>query len=299
MKHNAKITAILLIMFFVTQLIGLFVIYRYMPKDVALPYGFEPPEMSPGFSLINIFVAMVVAIVLIFALMRIRAELFLRLWFFVVIVIAISITFSSVVMGLFPYSNYIVILAALPLAFFKIFRRNLLVHNITELLVYPGLASVFVPILNLWSIIVLLLLISAYDIYAVWHSGFMQKMVKFQINNLKIFAGFFIPYLGKRQREELKKIKNQKFSKLKQKKIKVNLAILGGGDVVFPIITSGVVFTALGFVPALIVSIFATLSLLVLFVFAKKGKFYPAMPFLTAGLFVGMIVGYLVKVLLL
>jgi presenilin-like A22 family membrane protease len=80
---------------------------------------------------------------------------------------------------------------ALPLAFTKIYGRNFLVHNLTELFIYPGIAAVFVPILNIWTIIVLLILISIYDMWAVWHSGIMQKMAKYQINQLKIFSGFY------------------------------------------------------------------------------------------------------------
>ena len=76
--------------------------------------------------------------------------------------------------------------------------------------------------------------------------------------------------------------------------MKVSLAILGGGDVVFPIITAGVVMNALGFIPALMVVIGATIALSLLFLYSTKGKFYPAMPFITAGLFVGIAVAYLI-----
>ena len=69
--------------------------------------------------------------------------------------------------------------------------KNLYIHNLTELLIYPGLAGVFVPLLSIWTMIFLLVLISVYDMWAVWHSGIMQKMAKYQINKLKIFSGFF------------------------------------------------------------------------------------------------------------
>ena len=76
----------------------------------------------------------------------------------------------------------------------------MIVHNLTELLVYPGIAVIFVSLLTQWSpiknlilIIFLLILISIYDMWAVWHSGIMQKMAKYQIDTLEIFSGFFIP----------------------------------------------------------------------------------------------------------
>lgn len=310
MKHNLKVTLLLIAMFLVTQLIGLAVIYSYTPivqqvmvngtlQNVTinpLPYGLEPPEVEKEISLLSIIFAFIIAVFFVFLLTKLKAALFIRLWFFAVVIIVLAITFNALLSWFIPYQFYPEIISltlALPLAIYKIFKRNLLIHNITELLIYPGIAVVFVPLLNTWTIITLLIIISAYDIWAVWHSGFMQKMAKYQINELKLFAGFFVPYLSKKQRELIKEAKARKSNKLK-KSMKVNLAILGGGDVVFPIITAGVIFRTLGLIPALIVSLCATISLFVLFVFAKKGKFYPAMPFISIGCFIALVVAYFV-----
>ncbi len=293
-------------MFFATQMIGLAVVHSYTPvvKQVEingtlqnvtinpLPYGMEPPQIEKQASLISIIIAFTIAILFVFLLTKLKAALFMRLWFFAVIAIVLGITMNALLSKFIPYSSLISFLIALPLSFFKIFKRNMYVHNITELLVYPGIAVVFVPLLSVWTIILLLILISAYDIWAVWHSGFMQKMAKFQINELKLFAGFFVPYLSKKQRQQIKEAK-MKNVKGKLKSMKVNIAILGGGDVVFPIITAGIILRTMGFIPALIVSICATIALGTLFVYAKKKKFYPAMPFITAGLFVGIALAYL------
>jgi presenilin-like A22 family membrane protease len=177
-------------------------------------------------------------------------------------------------------------------------------------MIYPGIAAVFVPILNGLGIIILLLAISLYDIWAVWKSEFMKKMAEYQMHKLKFFTGFFVPYADKKQRKKIKllrqKYKNKsdkvKENAFKKAKIKVNLAILGGGDVIFPIITAGVFYkifrdvagTLNGILPALIITASATLGLLYLFVLAKKGKYYPAMPFITIAMFLGMIVNWLI-----
>ena len=154
-----------------------------------------------------LLIAFTIAILFVFLLTKLKAALFMRLWFFAVIAIVLGITMNALLSKFIPYSSLISFLIALPLSFFKIFKRNMYVHNITELLVYPGIAVVFVPLLSVWTIILLLILISAYDIWAVWHSGFMQKMAKFQINELKLFAGFFVPYLSKKQRQQIKEAK--------------------------------------------------------------------------------------------
>ncbi|MFH1500569.1 MAG: presenilin family intramembrane aspartyl protease [archaeon] len=306
MKHSFQVTAILIVMFLITQLIGIAVIHAYTPeiKEVVnqttgevqnisvgpiLPYGMEPPEIEPELSLISIVIGMAIAVLLILVLMKINAVTFLRLWFFLVIAIAIGVSLNAALQNWFAYSAFIALVVALPFAFFKVFKRNILVHNFTELLVYPGIAAIFVPILSVWSIILLLILISAYDMYAVWHAGFMQKMAKFQMNELKFFAGFYVPYIDQKTRQKLKKAKK---SSKKDQKVRVSLAILGGGDVVFPMIAAGVFLRALGLVPALLITVFATIALFGLFTLAKKGKFYPAMPFITSGIFIGMLAAY-------
>ncbi|MEK6945812.1 MAG: presenilin family intramembrane aspartyl protease [Nanoarchaeota archaeon] len=293
MKHNIKITFFLLSMFIVTQFIGIFVVNHYIQAGNNLPYGMSPPQAeqeSDFFTsfLPSIIIAFIIAIVVLFLLIKFNAEAVLKVWFFVVVAIALGITFSSLLPN-FANKELFVLIVALPLAFFKIFQRNFIVHNATELLIYPGIAAVFVPMLNIWTIIILLILISFYDMWAVWHSGIMQRMAKYQINKLKVFSGFFLPYASKQVRE---KIRNMKKSELKTKKIKVNLAILGGGDVIFPIITAGVALKTLGLGAALLVIAGATLGLAYLFFSAEKKKFYPAMPFITIGIFVGLIISY-------
>ena len=238
----------------------------------------------------SIIIAFIIAITLLFLLTKFNAEKILKIWFFVVVTIALGICFNSIAPD-FKNKALIVLVIALPLAFIKIFKRNFLIHNITELFVYPGIAAVFVPLLNMWTIIILLILISAYDIWAVWHSGIMQKMAKYQINKLKVFSGFFVPYASKKVRAQIQKMKK---SDLKKKKIKINLAILGGGDIIFPIITAGVMLKSFGIGHALMVIAGATLGLGYLFFYAEKKKFYPAMPFITAGIFAAMILSYLV-----
>ena len=266
MKHSIKIVIILLGMFFLTQLIGILVIHQYSPevKQVVneqgilenktiynLPYGMEPPpDITPSTTLFSIVLAMAIAVVFMLILMRYKVEFFLRAWFFVVVTLALGITIYAFLSGV-KYAQIIALIIAIPLAAIKLFKRNIIVHNITELFIYPGIAAILVPLLNIWTVVILLVLISIYDIYAVWRAGFMQKMAQYQISKLKFFTGFFVPYLGKKEK---KLIKQAKESNEKDKKIKVNVAILGGGDVIFPIILAGVVLNQLGIIPALIIT---------------------------------------------
>ncbi|MBS3089590.1 hypothetical protein J4461_01775 [Candidatus Pacearchaeota archaeon] len=303
MKHSAIITYILVVMFLIAQIIGLAVIAAYSPviEEVQdengtilnvthynMPYGTNPPQdTNEKYTLISIITAFIIALALMVLLMSLRAETFLRIWFFVVVVLAIGITINAAIQSI-PYSSFIALLISLPLAYLKIFKRHIVVHNFTELLIYPGIASIFVPLLNIWTTLILLVIISLYDIYAVWHTGFMQKMARYQIKKLRVFSGLFIPYIH----NKIKLIRSK--SNASKKSIKVNVAILGGGDIVFPIIVAGVVLRQFGLVPAIIVSLGATIALSILFYFSEKGKFYPAMPFISAGCFAAIGLIYII-----
>ncbi len=310
MKHTVKITLILLAMFFVTQMIGLYVSNAYKPEIITiidnqtgemvektihnLPYGMEPPaDIKPASAVTSIIISFCIAIVLMFLLMKFKAETFLRLWFTIVVILGIAIALNAFLMKL-PNAGLISLIVAIPLGVLKIFNRNMFIHNGTELLIYPGIASVLIPILSIWSVVILLIVISLYDMYAVWHSGFMQKMAKYQIQKLRLFSGFFVPYMKKEDRIKLQQAKTMEAKQKKIKKIKVNLAILGGGDVVFPILLAGVVLRTLGIWQAVIISIGATLALAYLFYRSEKGKFYPAMPFISIGCLIALGISYII-----
>lgn len=268
--------------------------YQKLNQKEPLPDFIAPPkDMKPEVSLGTIIIAIALGVFLMLALMKFKAEIVLRIWFFLVVILAIAIALNSFFVWFVPMPFLIALLIALPLAVLKIFVRNIKIHNLTELLIYPGVASLFAPILNVWAMAVLLVLISIYDIYAVWHAGFMQKMAKYQIKQLRIFTGFFIPYLSSGQKLKLK----DKAAKAKEKKIKVSVAILGGGDIVFPIILAGVILAQFGLAAAIIISLGATLALAALFYYSQKGKFYPAMPFISAGCFVALGIVYLLSYL--
>jgi len=316
MKHKISITLILLGMFLVTQLIGMFVVNTYAPieqtiinpatreseiimTENVLPFGLQVSEDDPTPNFISIVFCFVLAFALISVLMKYKWKIVIRLWFFLVTTLALAISINaflsySSLANIIDISIIALIISAL-LAVFKIFKSNKYIHNFTELLIYPGIAAIFVSILTPVSVIALLVLISFYDMWAVWKSGIMQKMAKFQMEELKIFGGFLIPSTSKKVKSQIEKIKQKYKGKkipasIKKKKFKVSLAILGGGDIIFPIITSGVFMRAYGIIPALLIMAGAFAGLVFLFTITKKGKSYPAMPYISVGIFLGMLI---------
>lgn len=261
MKHTWQITLILIGLFIVSQIVGLFVVNSYLDKP-DLPLGIERPDIEENISYIPVLIAILFATGIALLLIKFNAVKIWKIWFFIGVVVTLTITFGSFI------PEVIALILGLGFAFFKIFRTNVIVHNFTEIFIYPGIAAIFVPIFNLMSIFILLVVISVYDIIAVWKTKHMVKMAEFQ-SETKIFAGLLIPY-------------------------KKTRAVLGGGDIGFPLMFAGVVMKTSNMLNGVIVSLFAALGLFLLFYMAKKEKFYPAMPFVTAG----CVIGYLITLLL-
>lgn len=303
MKHNLKITIMLLVMFILTQLIGLCVVNFYLNPGQTIPYGFDQSKnIEPVSFFIQLIFSFVIAIILVLLLMKIKSNILIKIWFFIVVVFALAITFNAISLALglnLGPANWIGVILGLIFAYFKIYKRNIFVHNFTELLIYPGVATLFVVILNLPIAIILLLIVSVYDMWAVWKSKLMVKMAKYQINSLGIFGGFMIPYADKKTKNKIRLLK-LKYKNLipkkviKNSRIKIHMAILGGGDLVFSLIAAGVFFkTYHSIAGTLIVTLFTFLALLFLFIIGKKKKPYPAMPYLTTGILIGMAVSRL------
>lgn len=299
MKHSLEVTLILVGLFLGAQIIGLVVTHQYIDEreitetgEINITYknlpsiggvGMERPKIEPSKSIWLIISAIIIGTVLLLLLIRMEHEVLWRLWFFLAVMICLTISFAA-----FINSTLAFILGFL-LAYLKIFRPTIIIQNSTELFVYGGLAAIFVPILNLNSMFLLLFFISIYDMYAVWKSKHMIKLAKFQ-TKAKIFAGMLVPYNMPRLKPIKKKGKEAKEVKKVLKTIKIKTAVLGGGDVGFPLLFAGVVMEQYGLLKSFIIPPFVAIALLLLLVKGKKNKFYPAMPFLSIGCLVGFAV---------
>ena len=300
MKHTLKITIFLIVLFFAAQVVGLEAVrqsidFGELNKTGNVTYtslmgNITRPEVQPDYSFVWIFAAIIAGTLLVFLLMRFRQQKLWKVWFLLSVVVTLSFCFYALTKNI-GFS----LISALVLAVWKVYRPNIWVHNLTEIFIYGGLAVIFVPIMNVIAGIVLLILISGYDMYAVWKSRHMIKLAQFQTKS-NVFAGLFVPY---------KRIPAPKKGEQVVKK-KVRTAILGGGDIGFPLIFTGIIMTSLimkyglvlGFFLSLIVTVCATIALLLLFLFAEKDKFYPAMPFISAGCFAGYGIILLIQALL-
>lgn len=260
MKHTLKISFILVILFLLSHLIGLFIVSQYSVSE--LPYGIERPELEEGTSYIPLLIAIMVATGIALLLIRFKAMKVWKIWFAFATVYLLSVAFSAFLGSMVAFG------IALILGILKFYKPNPILHNFTELFVYSGIAAIFSPVMSLMAVSILLILISIYDAIAVWKTKHMIKMAKFQAKS-SVFPGLLVPY-GKKK-----------------------TAVLGGGDIGFTLLFSGVVLLKMGFVEALICSVLTSVSLLLLLTYGKKNRFYPAMPFLSVGCFLGLLISFL------
>jgi len=300
MKHTLKVTFILVFLFFVSQVIGLVITNAYIDHKateetgevvfVKLPYDIERPPVEQKSSFVFVITAVLIGTLLVLLLIRFKKTFLWKIWFFLAVVLCLSIAFSAFM------NPYLAFFLSLILGGYKIFKPNVIIHNLTEVFVYGGLAAIFVPIMNLFAVVILLILISVYDFFAVFKIKHMVAMAKFQTKS-RVFAGLLLPYKREKEKRGIKK-------GVKVKKI-IKTAILGGGDIGFPLLFSGVVMKGLmlensiliGFLKTLIIPVVVSIALFLLFVKGKKDKFYPAMPFLTAGCFIGYLVLLLINLI--
>lgn len=316
MKHTLKVTLFIVGIFFLSQIIGLYIVDKYIdyaqttPEQRAagnitwqrLPYSIERPQVEESNSYLFIITAIVFGTVVLLVLIKYKIYRLWKFWYLLSVLLCLSIAFSAFINQTYAF------LIALLFAVIKIFRPNVFIHNLTELFIYGGLAAIFVPIINTFSAVILLLLISGYDFWAVYQSKHMVAMATFQTDT-KMFAGLFIPYdlkntnLAKSSSKTPSQIVSSEIASNKNKMPKKQTAkkstkilqvtknaILGGGDVGFPLIFAGVIMKTFGMQKAFVIPIITTFALLGLLLYSKEDRFYPAMPVLSLGCFIGYVI---------
>ncbi len=323
MKHNYKITTILLTIFLLSQLIGIGLLYLTIDKQKSIDSGKtefkdlalqERPQLEEQTSYIPIIIMVFIGTILLLILIKFKLFIVWKIWYLLAIMTTLTTSFAVII------QPTIAIILAVILGLWKVFKPNIYIHNFTELFIYPAIALLFVPVINLFSITMLLILISIYDAYAVWKSKHMVTLAESQ-TKAQLFAGLYIPYNSKQgmpgstskthitnptTHSTSSTTHSSKTTSATTTTTKITpsqhtttttqetrTAVLGGGDIAFPLLFTGVMLKLYGLNAALIVPIFTTIALALLFFYGKPNRYYPAMLFISAGCAVSYGVIYL------
>jgi len=309
MKHSQQVLIFFIALFLITQVIGLLVISLDSETIIKIDsetqeeiteivfYNTsvgERPDINEKETILTMIIGIFFGTIILLLLSKLKKVNIWKHWFFLASIITISITLGVL------FNIVLTWIVAIILSAWKIYKPNFLIHNFTEILIYPGIALLLVPLLNVFYAFILLIIISIYDAYAVWKSKHMITMAKFA-KDANLFPGLAVNYDSSSGKLKNKKetIKTEKITSKKQNnKInsKIRTGILGGGDIAFPLIfaSSFLVFmleqgfsNISAFFYSLIICLFAGVSLMLLFLYGKKDSYYPAMPFISAGCFIG------------
>ncbi|MFT4313036.1 MAG: presenilin family intramembrane aspartyl protease [Candidatus Woesearchaeota archaeon] len=290
MKHQMPVVAKLLLLFFLAQCIGILVLLQYIDftttaqtgETTFVPdaYVVQPLQIeNETLSFIPIIIAVLIATALIFVIIKYNILRLWKIWFLLSVSVTLSFAFYPFIQRVLPNQTVTIVLTiliALFLGIWKIFRPNQHVHNFTELFIYGGLAAILVPILNIYSAIVLLTLIAVYDFYMVFISKHMVTLAESSMKS-EMLAGVWVKsQLG--NRKVSKEVKPPMRKRGRPKKMidpsphkpyqVASHAIIGGGDIAFSLLFAGAVMKFTGSIfSGIIIAISTTIALSLLFIF--------------------------------
>jgi presenilin-like A22 family membrane protease len=248
--------------------------------------GIPPQNYSLPPILIYFFgVVAVVALVLFFIPIRWLKMLF-RLLFTLLYAWGVFIVAFLVLPLHFAY--ILALAAAAGLAW--LFWARVWLHDLLLLVTLAGAGAVFGYVVSPWTFVAFMLVVAVYDVLAV-RFGFMVWMAGRLSESASLPAFIFPKQLGDWQHS----LKSVSFTELKEQEVEEREhAVLGGGDIGFPLMLSVSVFFKSGLESAILVGGLALVGLMSAFliqIYFLKGRPMPALPPIAFFAFVGFLLG--------
>jgi presenilin-like A22 family membrane protease len=157
------------------------------------------------------------------------------------------------------------------------FWARIWLHDILLLFALAAAGLVFGFMFSPWAFMIFMLIIAVYDLLAV-RFGFMVWMAD-KFSETTTLPAFIFP---KQMKDWKLKLETVRFNELKEKdSAEREHAILGGGDIGFPLMFSVAVFFKYDLTAAVVVGVFALAGLISAFliqIWWLKGKPMPALP---------------------
>jgi presenilin-like A22 family membrane protease len=262
-------------LFATTQLIGIFVAFK--SRDLV-----REQDISMNLTVWQIILLLAFFTVFIYLISRFlkRAGGFFRL------ILGLAIFAGSQTVFSLVFNNSIFsFLAAIVLIIVVFKKRIVFLHNLGIVLAMAGIGAVLGLSLSPISVVILLLILSFYDIIAVYKTRHMVKMAEEMIKSRAI-SGIVLPQNLKGWTENLQNVRPGG-----------QFMILGSGDLVMPLILIASVIGVHGLASGFVVLFFSLLGLALtyyLFVTQRTRKPMAALPPIA----VMSIIGYLVSIAL-
>lgn len=170
-------------------------------------------------------------------------------------------------------------------------RPTVWLHTLVMLFTMAGAAAVFGSLFSPWTFVVVMLIISVYDVLAV-RFGYMVWMAQ-RLSESTSLPAFVIPRTASGWRNSLSTFTFQ--DQAEKEPAERQFSVLGGGDIAFPLVLVVSVLFNLGPMKSLVVAAFTFIGLAAAFwIQARflKGKPMPALPPISAAAILGFLIAY-------
>lgn len=285
MKHDWPTTLTLTAIFLVAQAAGIgtaaYAHAQVGADNVGEPPGVgERPEQTGLTGILIVLAGIAISTTAILYLAKNNVVWAWQAWFTVASFIALYLTASVFLPA------WLAAITAAAVAATRSLIRHPVTHNAVEIAMYAGIALFLAPLFNVTTATILLAIMAAYDIYAVNKSQHMVTLAEFT-RDTDLFPGVNLTPQSSDHSSEQRSNDGETTSG----------GVLGGGDILFPLLFSETVFfaaapTSIAYAAAYagITTIGATAGLLALFLASRQGRYYPALPFLTTGSLTGLLI---------
>lgn len=265
-----------LILFALAQFVGLFVAV----KGKALAVG----QQAPAFEFTPLEIVLVLAVLVLFVYFVRRFSQKSVIFFRVILALAIFAGSQTVFAFLFD-DVLVSFAAAVFLAFTALKSKIVFLHDLAVILAIAGIGGILGLSLTPIAAIFILIILSFYDIIAVYKTKHMVRMAEEMIKSRAIF-GIVLPQKARGWLEKLDNVRPGG-----------EFLILGSGDLVMPLVLIASVVGFHGLREAIFVLLFSLLGLFLtyfLFITQKTRKPMAALPPIA----VLSIIGYLLSIVL-
>jgi len=287
MKERIKFLLCTLLLFGLVQGLGLGIAFKFKELNIAWP------EITWWWVLVFFFSATFVVYI---GVRKLRASYLQTSW------LEITLKFISVIMILyashltfgffFPESIVLFFSAILVSAF--LFIPRVWISDLVMILSLATFGAFLGFCFSTWGIVIILAVISVYDLIAVYKTRHMVVLAEAMVNSQIIF-GLIIPKIRPSDfKASLEEVKTDLLGSLSGKIKAMRFSVLGAGDLLFPLLLIVSVFNHYGVFSALVVAGFALLGCLTtnLIFLRLKERPMPALPPIAFLTIIGFLVIY-------
>ena len=266
----------ILFLFGLTQLAGIYAAYKFLPA-----LGPAQPARLSEFSFYDLVILVVLVLFLIFIVRKFKlvSSVFFKVFLTVVVFAGTQAMFAIWFSPLI--STFIAILLLILFWFFN----NVFLQDLVMVLTFAGVGAVLGISLMPGTVILILVILSFYDIIAVYKTKHMVELAEAMIRSRAIF-GFVVPATFRDFKERMTRVSPGG-----------QFMILGSGDVILPLLLSAsLVGTSLS--QSVIVAFFSALGLFLMhliFTNQKVRRPMAALPPIAAMAILGYLIVSLVR----